>query len=108
MLKQISDPPSSKYQAAHKCGNGHLGCVNPKHLSWKTRAENEADKIAHGTISRGERNGHAKLVEASVIAIISRADRGETQQSLADSFGVHQSTISVIVHRKRWRYLEGV
>ena len=41
--------PTPQHQAAHSCGNGHLGCVSRKHLSWKTQAENEADKIAHGT-----------------------------------------------------------
>jgi hypothetical protein len=44
---------SPVYEAAHSCGNGHLGCVNPQHLSWKTRRENEADKFIHGTRSRG-------------------------------------------------------
>lgn len=35
--------------SAHSCGNGHLGCVSPRHLRWATRAENMADAIAHGT-----------------------------------------------------------
>jgi hypothetical protein len=42
-------PPSPKHEAAHECGNGHLGCVNPKHLNWKTPAGNRADTIRHGT-----------------------------------------------------------
>jgi hypothetical protein len=41
---------SSKYEAAHDCGKGHLGCVNPHHLKWKTHRKNEEDKIKHGTI----------------------------------------------------------
>ena len=43
------EPPSPNLDAAHSCGNGHLGCSNPNHLSWKTRAENVADMIMHGT-----------------------------------------------------------
>lgn len=39
------DPPTPEYQAAHSCGNGHLGCVNPQHLRWATPKENSADKI---------------------------------------------------------------
>lgn len=30
--------PSDKHHAAHTCGNGHMGCVNPMHLAWKTVA----------------------------------------------------------------------
>lgn len=42
-------PPEPEYDAAHSCGNGHLACSNPSHLSWKTRLENVADMIGHGT-----------------------------------------------------------
>ena len=45
--------PGDEYQAAHSCGNGHLGCVNPNHLTWKTRHENQADRLIHGTHNRG-------------------------------------------------------
>lgn len=43
--------PSSKHEAAHSCGNAL--CVNPGHISWKTRSENELDKRRHGTASGG-------------------------------------------------------
>ena len=46
----------SKHHSAHSCGKGKQGCVNPMHLSWKTKAENEADKILHGTSNRGRRH----------------------------------------------------
>lgn len=42
-------PPGEGYDAAHSCGNGHLGCSNHNHLSWKTRKENVADMKRHGT-----------------------------------------------------------
>lgn len=54
-------PPSPDHQAAHSCGKGHLGCVTPRHLSWKTRKENMADTVPHGTHKRGERHPLAKL-----------------------------------------------
>lgn len=28
-------------------------CINPAHLRWATRAENEQDKITHGRSNRG-------------------------------------------------------
>lgn len=42
--------PTPKHEAAHNCGN--KVCVNPKHLRWATRQENEDDKIIHG-VQRG-------------------------------------------------------
>ena len=41
-------PPTQRHQAAHSCGNGHLGCVTPKHLSWKTPEQNWDDRRLHG------------------------------------------------------------
>lgn len=36
-------PPTPQHEAAHSCGNGHLGCVSPWHLRWLTHAENTAE-----------------------------------------------------------------
>jgi hypothetical protein len=44
------EPPSAKHVAAHSCGNGHLACVNPRHLRWATMAENISDKKIHQTV----------------------------------------------------------
>jgi hypothetical protein len=40
-------PASEELVAAHSCGNGHLGCVNPKHLRWATALENAQDLVKH-------------------------------------------------------------
>ena len=34
------NPPEEYYEASHTCENGHLGCVNPRHLVWETHAKN--------------------------------------------------------------------
>jgi hypothetical protein len=96
------DPPSPKSHAAHSCGNGHLGCVHPQHIEWKTARENEADKIKHGTTSRGERNGYSKLTDEAV-AEIRRLKGQETQRSLAKRFGVTQPNIGYIHRGVTWR-----
>lgn len=38
------EPPTPKHQASHTCGRGHEGCVNPRHLEWKTNSENQYDR----------------------------------------------------------------
>lgn len=43
--KLPKDP--SKNMALHRCGNGHLGCVNPRHLYWGDRSDNNSDAARH-------------------------------------------------------------
>jgi hypothetical protein len=45
----VGEKPTPHHECCHTCGNGHLGCVNPKHLYWGTRAENVQDSIDAGT-----------------------------------------------------------
>lgn len=42
------EPSSELPHALHSCGNGHLGCVNKRHLRWGTPLENRKDALAHG------------------------------------------------------------
>lgn len=49
-------PIEVKMEAAHSCGNGHLGCINPKHLDWKSKISNVDDSIKHGTKHTGDKN----------------------------------------------------
>lgn len=96
-------PPTKLHQAAHSCGKGHLGCVNPKHLRWATRAENEADKVVHGTATRGERNASASITEADVLSIRRMAREGRSRASIAREFGMLPQNVSRIVTRTTWR-----
>lgn len=97
--------PSWGQHAAHSCGNGHLGCVNPKHLRWATAAENAADKVSHGTIPRGNKHGRAKLSEGDVRTIRSLIGTA-LQKDIAAMFGVEQSSISNIRRGRNWGHLE--
>ncbi len=99
------DPPTSRHEAAHKCGNGKGGCVNPQHLYWALPATNQADRIAHGTTNRGARHGMAKLTEANVSEIRQLLE-AHSQAEIAASFGVDPSHISCIKSRTRWAWLD--
>ena len=96
-------PPTPKHEAAHLCGNGHDGCVNRKHLYWGTPKENCADRLLHGTHTRGERNGIAKLTEAQVLEI--RAST-KLRRELTKEYGIARSTVYMIKARKIWAWLE--
>lgn len=97
-------PPSPTHQAAHSCGNGARGCMNPQHLRWATRVENEADKVEHGTLPRGERQGNSKLTADDVRAIRQQAETA-THGVVAKRFGVARSQISRIVNGDQWGWL---
>lgn len=100
------EPPEGQfYQAAHSCGNGHLGCVNPRHLSWKTVAENADDKFLHGTVCRGERVGRAKLTSSDVIDIRAMKERGVPTKEIASRFAISDKQVGSIYRRENWRHI---
>lgn len=96
--------PAPEFDAAHSCGRGHLGCVNPRHLSWKPKVENAADKLVHGTHNRGERHGLSKLTSDDVHEI--RAMLGDVSHyKIASQFGVDEKTIRRIDSGETWSWL---
>lgn len=72
-------------------------------LAWGTKAENQADKIRHGTILYGTANPASKLTEADVLAIRASNKR---QVDLARIYGVSQPIISAIRLRKIWKHVD--
>lgn len=87
--------------SAHSCRNKH--CVAPNHLSWKTRAENQADRHRDETVPSKERNGAAKLTLNQVVEIRQRYKNGEgSYTTLAKQYGVHFSMIGRIVNNQNW------
>lgn len=98
-------PPEGDYDAAHSCGKGSEGCVNPWHLSWKTSADNQRDRREHETDNRGTRNGRVLLTESDVRCI--RALNGTMyQKDIAVMFGVSARTISAVMRRETWHWLD--
>lgn len=95
-------PPTSKHYALHKCGNGHLGCVNPRHLQWGTPSENNGDAVRHGTFPVGERVTGAKLNADAVRRIRAMGGR-KTAAKIAAEFGVTPSNISYILSGSTWK-----
>lgn len=99
------DPPTADHDAAHNCGKGHEGCFGARCLSWKTKAENQSDRIRHLTSNRGERHGNSKLTEDKVREIRRRA-LSEPQAKIARQMGISRAAVSDIVRRTRWAWLK--
>lgn len=91
-------------ETAHSCGKGHDGCVHPLHVSWKTSAENKADKLRHGTVIRGEKSHKAKLTEAQVLRVY-RDER--THRTIAATFECSRALVGDIKHGRAWAWLTG-
>lgn len=77
-------------------------CVRPDHLFTGTRRDNTQDMIRKGR--RGSCG--TKLTPNQVREIQERVANGETQMSLAEEFGVAQTTISHIKCGRVWKEIK--
>lgn len=82
--------PEGRPQAAHSCGNGHKGCVNPRHLSWKSNSENQLDRTRHG---RAMAPGWKKRFTPEMITDLRSLRSSMTQMALAERFECSLGTV---------------
>jgi len=85
----------------HRCDNPL--CRNVKHLWLGTNSENMADREAKGRTLRGEKNSSAKLTEADVRSIRTKA--AGTKVSIAKRYGISPQSVYDIVARRTWKHL---
>lgn len=95
--------PTGKDCVCHKDDNPANNRVD--NLFWGTRKDNSDDKVRKNRHARGERVSGAKLSERDVHEIRKRAANGENQYEIADSYGVTQSNISMIITRDTWKHV---
>jgi DNA-binding CsgD family transcriptional regulator len=93
MCEAVHGPaPVGKPQAAHSCGNGDQGCVNPRHLSWASNSENQRQRYAHGR-GNPNANGNKGRFTPQQIAEM-RALYGQMRQmEIAARFGCSLGTV---------------
>ena len=109
-------PLRSPLHVLHRCDNRR--CFNPEHLFLGTNLDNVRDRDrkhrrtpirgrpAPGLIPLvGEANAASRLTTEDVRLIFSMLQAGDTQQSIADRFGVSRHCISHISRGDRWRHL---
>lgn len=92
MCELVHGPaPSPDHEAAHSCGRGHEGCCNPKHISWKTKTENQLDRKLHGRTA----NPRGKLTVAQAAQILALKGK-KPQREVALMFGTSRANVSLI------------
>jgi hypothetical protein len=90
-------------QACHNDGNSHNNAL--QNLRWDTPSANHLDKIRHGTIARGERNGFAKLSSDDVAAIRLALASGIGPTELARRYGLSRKHVQSIKRREVWAHV---
>jgi hypothetical protein len=90
-------------------------CCNPLHLFLGDAADNVYDMMAKGrhryvnnsNPPKGEDNPQSMLTEMDVRKIrVWYEEERYTQEQLAKLFGIHQTTVSKIIRRTKWKHVE--
>ncbi len=98
--------PSLKHEVNHD--NGIKNDNRVSNLEWMTPKENTNHAMRTGLRiknGRGDKNYACKVSDRDVAEILKRHKLGETQQSLADEFGINQATVSKYVRgtKRQWQ-----
>jgi hypothetical protein len=94
----VCPPPTEAHEAAHGPCHNRL-CVNPQHLSWKTRKENFADTHRDGTYLCGEAHQVTKFSDDIINGVRALYAIGNmTQAEVGLRFGVSRTHVSNIVN----------
>lgn len=97
-------PIAPGLKVCHTCDNPP--CVNPAHLFLGTDADNAQDKSRKGRSLAGEKNTHAKLTDAQVIALRRRAHvTNEPYSQLAIEHKVSVTAVTNAIGGRTFRHL---
>lgn len=90
----------NEMECRHLDGNTHNN--TSMNLAWGTHSENQMDKHRHGTMNCGVDHFRAKLTPEKVKTIREMLSAGVREIDVAAEFGVSQSAIKHVRHRRCW------
>ena len=100
------EPPTRKHQAAHNCGRGSDGCVNPRHLRWDTPSGNQNDRLEHGTHNRGDQGRAGTLLTEETVREMRRKHAsGQSYAAIAREYDCHYLTTRAAIKGITWAWL---
>ena len=105
VCEQANGKPKDGAVARHTCGNGHLGCINRRHLVWGSRKDNQQDMVSHGRSLRGRR-ARSNVLSSDDVRRIRALDGTASHSEIAEQFGVSRSNVSAILAKKSWAWLD--
>ncbi len=103
LLAFLGPAPTDRHECRHL--NGDKLDNRIENLQWGTRAENEHDKIGHGTVRIGVNHPMSKLTDAKVRELRRLWEAGKPLYKLAKKFRVDPMTIKAAVTRHTWRHV---
>lgn len=101
VLEAFVGPRGEGYECRHL--NGNRKDNNLANICWGTPAENLADKIAHGGVTHGERNGRAILTAEIVASVRMRSLAGTTAAAMARELGVSRTAVERVIRGTTWK-----
>ena len=105
MCELVRGPRPPGKEATHSCGRGKFGCVDPQHLNWKTRSENQFDSVDHGTHWRaGKATPRYKITAQEAVEIRVLGDY-LTQVEIGLIFCISHRNVGKILRGVTWRHL---
>jgi hypothetical protein len=104
VLETFHSPCPDGMEACHNDGvptNNHID-----NLRWDTHSGNLADRIKHGTMTRGENNKGSKLTEEQVRRIRRDRKSGWSLNRLAERENIGITTVCAVTTGQNWGWLE--
>jgi hypothetical protein len=102
VLLAFVGPRPENMQGCH--GNGIKSDCRLSNLRYDTPKANQADSIRHGTVARGERQGHSQLTEIEVIEILEMLCNTSAPE-VAKTKGVSEGAVKQILSGNSWKHI---
>lgn len=95
----VNGPLEDSALILHACDNGGypIGCGQPKHMRTGTHDENMKD------MTDRQRHGLPTTVVRAIRRLI---EQGETQQNIADRYGLSREAVSAIATQRTYKHLD--